>query len=145
MKFNMTVPRVCAAVGAALLGGILQVAPRQGAAADAGDAPQARHGTAGLTRTDGFVPFYWDAARGRVLIEITVLADDVLYSYTAATVPGSVEAPFDRGILKDLVIHFERAGPRVLVNQINLAYRAPEGTAARAEGVANSFPTSVLA
>jgi hypothetical protein len=100
---------------------------------------------AGLTRTDGFVPFYWDAARGRVLIEVPVFDQDVLYYVSAATGPGSVEAPFDRGVLKDLVIHFERAGPRVLVNQINLAYRAPEGPAARADGVVNSFPTSVLA
>ena len=168
MKFKMTVLRVCAAVGAAFLVLTLQAAPaqaasRQGAAADsanagdvtqarhgtaaadAGDAPPAHHGTAGLTRTDGFVPFYWDAARGRVLIEIPVFDADVLYYVSAATGPGSVEAPFDRGILKNLVIHFERAGPRVLVNQINLAYRAPGGTAARADGVVNSFPTSVLA
>ena len=105
----------------------------------------ARHGAAGLTRNEGFVPFYWDAARGRVLIEIPVFDQDVLYYVSAATGPGSVEAPFDRGILKELVIHFERAGPRVLVNEINLAYRATSGTAARAEGVASSFPTSVLA
>ena len=43
------------------------------------------------------------------------------------------------------MIHFQRSGSRVLVNQINLAYRAPRGTAARAAGVADSFPTAVLA
>ena len=65
---------------------------------------------------------------------------------SAATGPGSVEAPFDRGILKDLVIHFQRSGSRVLVNQINLRLSAlPSGTAARAAGVVDSFPTSVLA
>ena len=110
-----------------------------------GEAAPGHHGVAGLTRTDGFVPFYWDASRGRVLIEVPVFDQDVLYYVSAATGPGSVEAPFDRGVLKDLVIHFERSGPRVLVNQINLAYRAPGGTAARADGVVNSFPTSVLA
>jgi hypothetical protein len=109
------------------------------------DGSPAHHGTAGLTRTDGYVPFYWDAARGRVLMEIPVFDQDVLYYVSAATGPGSVEAPFDRGILKDLVIHFQRSGWRVLVNQINLAYRAPQGTAARAAGVVDSFPTSVLA
>jgi len=65
-------------------------------------------------------------------MEIPVFDQDVLYYVSAATGPGSVEAPFDRGILKDLVIHFQRSGSRVLVNQINLAYRAPSGTAARA-------------
>jgi Met-zincin/Domain of unknown function (DUF5117) len=108
-------------------------------------AESGRHGIAGLTRTDGFIPFYWDAAHGRVLIEVPVFDQDVLYYVSAATGPGSVEAPFDRGVLKDLVIHFERAGPRVLVNEINLAYRAPGAPASRADGVVNSFPTSVLA
>jgi hypothetical protein len=118
-------------------------AAARGAAADA--PAEVRRATAGLTRTEGYVPFYWDAARGRVLLEIPVFDEDVLYYVSAATGPGSVEAPFDRGILKQMVIHFERAGPRVLVNEINLAYRAPAATAARADGVVNSFPTSVLA
>jgi hypothetical protein len=109
------------------------------------EAAPGRHGIAGLTRTDGFVPFYWDAAHGRVLIEVPVFDQDVLYYVSAATGPGSVEAPFDRGVLKGVVIHFERGGPRVLVNQINLAFRAPGGNAARADGVVASFPTSVLA
>jgi Met-zincin/Domain of unknown function (DUF5117) len=109
------------------------------------DAAPAHHGTAGLARTDGYVPFYWDAARGRVLFEIPVFDQDVLYYVSAATGPGSVEAPFDRGILKDMVIHFQRSGPRVLVNEINLAYRATGGGVAREDGVVNSFPTSVLA
>ena len=30
--------------------------------------------TRGLERTDGFIPFFWDAARGRVLFEIPVFA-----------------------------------------------------------------------
>ena len=83
-------------------------------------------GTDGLTRIDGYVPFFWDPAQGRILIEVPVFDQDVLYYVSAATGPGSVEAPFDRGVLKDLVIHFQRSGARVLVNQINLAYRAPE-------------------
>ena len=37
--------------------------------------------------------------KGRVLIEVPVFNEDVLYYVSAATNPGSVEAPFDRGIL----------------------------------------------
>ena len=109
------------------------------------DTAPAHHGTAGLTRTDGYVPFYWDAVRGRVLLEIPVFDQDVLYYVSAATGPGSVEAPFDRGILEERVVHFQRSGPHVLVNEINLAYRATGGGAVREDGVVNSFPTSVLA
>jgi uncharacterized protein DUF4953/uncharacterized protein DUF5117 len=101
--------------------------------------------TRGLERVDGFVPFYWDAGRGRVLVEIPALGQDVLYYVSAATGAGSVELPFDRGILSSVVIRFERSGPRVLVVAQNLDYRAIGGTAAQADNVRDSFASSVLA
>ncbi|MFN2445212.1 MAG: zinc-dependent metalloprotease [Vicinamibacterales bacterium] len=101
--------------------------------------------TGGLQRVDGFVPFYWDAARGRVLIEVPGLSQDVLYYVSAASGAGSVELPFDRGILTDSVIRFERSGPRVLVVEQNLRYRAVGGDAALVENVRDSFASSVLA
>ena len=100
---------------------------------------------AGLAKNDGFVPFYWDAAAGKVLLEVPVFNEDVLYYVSAATNPGSVQAGFDRGVIYTAVIHFERSGDKVVVNQINLDYRATKGTAATAQGVRDSFPTSVLA
>lgn len=110
----------------------------------ADDAP-APKGLAGLTRTEGYVPFYWDAPKSRVLIQVPVFNQDVLYYVSAATNPGSVEVPFDRGVIESAVIHFERAGGKVLVNKINLGFRALNGSAKTQEGVADSFPTSVLA
>jgi hypothetical protein len=107
--------------------------------------PPAKSGVAGLTRTEGYVPFYFDGAKGRVLLEVPVFDQDVLYYVSAATNPGSVEAPFDRGIIVSSVIHFERSGGKVVVNQINLAYRATHGSPKTQEGVADSFPSSVLA
>jgi hypothetical protein len=101
--------------------------------------------TAGLQRTDGYVPFYWDNARGRVLIEIPAFNEDVLYYVSAASGGGSVEMSFDRGIMGTSVIHFQRSGPRVLVTEQNLSYRAPGGHAALVENVRDSFPSSVLA
>jgi len=101
--------------------------------------------TRGLQRVEGFIPFYWDAARGRVLFEIPAFDQDVLYYVSAATGAGSVEMPFDRGILSSIVIRFERSGPRVLVVAQNLDYRAIGGTAAQVENVRDSFASSVLA
>lgn len=101
--------------------------------------------TAGLQRQDGFVPLYWDAARGRVLVEVPVFDRDVLYYVSAASGAGSVELPFDRGILTTDVIHFQRSGPRVLVVAQNLRYRAVGGSAAQLDNVRDSFATSVLA
>ena len=121
------------------------LSPAAHAARAAGDdtAP-AKHGTAGLTRADGYVPFWFDP-KGRVLMEVPVFNEDVLYYVSAATNPGSVEAPFDRGIIFSSVIHFERSGAKVIVNQINLGFRAVNGSPKTQEGVADSFPTSVLA
>jgi hypothetical protein len=101
--------------------------------------------TGGAPRADGFVPFYWDTSRGRVLIEIPVFGEDVLYYVSAASGAGSVELPFDRGILSSGVIRFERSGPRVLVVQQNLDYRAVGGTPAQVDNVRDSFASSVLA
>ena len=108
-------------------------------------APTMAERTKGLQRTDGFIPFYWDAARGRVLFEIPAFGQDVLYYVSAATGAGSVEMPFDRGILSSIVIRFERSGGRVLVVAQNLDYRAVGGSAAQAENVRDSFASSVLA
>ena len=80
--------------------------------------------TAGLQRSDGFVPFYWDEARGRVLMEVPAFGEDVLYYVSAASGGGSVEMSFDRGIMSSSVIHFQRSGPRVLVVEPALVFRA---------------------
>ncbi|MGQ0734437.1 MAG: zinc-dependent metalloprotease [Acidobacteriota bacterium] len=101
--------------------------------------------TGGLQRADGFVPFYWDAARGRVLMEIPAFDQDVIYYISAASGGGSVEMSFDRGILDTSVIHFHRSGPRVLVVEQNLRYRAVGGAAALVENVRDSFASSVVA
>ena len=45
----------------------------------AADEPPAAKGMAGLPRTEGYVPFYWDAPRSRVLIEVPLFNKDVLY------------------------------------------------------------------
>ena len=126
---------------------LLIVAALAAPAIDAQQAPATRIAdrTGGVQRTDGFIPFYWDAARGRVLIEIPSFGEDVLYYVSAATGAGSVELPFDRGILTSGVIRFERSGPRVLVVQQNLDYRAVGGSPAQVENVRDSFASSVLA
>ncbi len=100
---------------------------------------------AAIPRTEGFIPFMWDAAKGRVLLEIATFDQDVLYYVSAASGGGSVELPFDRGILDTQVIRFQRVGGRVLVVAQNTDFRAPLGDAAQQEGVTDSFPTSLLA
>lgn len=94
--------------------------------------------------SDGFIPLQWDAARGKLLLQVPAFDQDVLYYVSAATGGGSVELPFDRGVMDTVVIRFQRVGNKVLVVETNTAYRATSG-GAQAVGVADSFPTSVLA
>lgn len=99
-----------------------------------------------LQRIDGYVPMYWDAARGRMLLEIPKLNDDLLYFAGIAKGIGSVTLGVDRGAsYASTVIYFERAGPRVQIVQRNLKFRALQGNAALKRGLEDSFASSVLA
>lgn len=102
-------------------------------------------GSVATTRMDGFIPLIWDAAKGRMLLEISAFDQDILYYVSAATGGGSVELPLDRGIMYSSVIRFQRVGAKVLVTEVNQDYRSLNGDGAHARGVAESFPTSVLA
>lgn len=99
-----------------------------------------------LERHDGYVPFYWDAARGRLLFEIPKLNEDLLYFAGAGKGIGSVELGVDRGAsYASTVIYFDRVGPRVQIVQRNLKFRALQGNAALQKGMEESFASSVLA
>jgi hypothetical protein len=97
-------------------------------------------------RHDGFIPFYWDAAKGRVLFEIPKLNEDLLYFVGIGKGIGSVQLGVDRGASDiSTVIAFERVGPKVQVIQRNLAFRSLNGNAALQEGMEESFASSVIA
>jgi hypothetical protein len=101
--------------------------------------------TAGLEKQEGYIPFWWDEAGGKVYLELSLFDADVLYYVSAATGGGSVELGLDRGLMDSTVIHFQRSGPRVLVVQQNVTYNAHGGSDAAARNVADAFPTAVLA
>jgi hypothetical protein len=102
--------------------------------------------TQGLTRVDGFIPFYWDAQRGRLLFEIARFDRDILYFTGVSKGVGSVELGVDRGSGGgSAVIRFQQSGPRVLVIQQNLRFRAPSGTPEARKVMEDSFASSVIA
>jgi hypothetical protein len=92
-----------------------------------------------------YMPVSIDAAKGRVLLTLPALDTDVLYYVGLATGGGSVELPFDRGIVDSAVIRFRRVGAKILVEEQNLAFRSLTGDAAHKAGVAASFPSAILA
>ena len=101
--------------------------------------------TAGLQKMEGYVPLYWDAANGKMLMEISRLNTEFLYQISLTTGVGSNPLGLDRGQLGGShVVRFERIGPKVLLVQSNYRYRALSPDAAERRAVQESFAQSVL-
>ena len=116
---------------------------QQGAAQPASSISQR---TTGLERREGYLPFYLDGARGRVLLEVPKLNADLLYYVQVAKGIGNVDLGVDRGAGgASKVLYFERQGNRALLVERNLRFRALGGNAALQEGIEQSFASSVLA
>jgi uncharacterized protein DUF4953/uncharacterized protein DUF5117 len=101
--------------------------------------------TAGLQKLDGYVPLYWDAAGGKLLMEISRFNTEFLYQISLTTGVGSNPLGLDRGQLgRSHVVRFEEIGPRVLLTELNYRYRAISTDPAERRAVEESFGQSVL-
>ncbi len=99
-----------------------------------------------LSRHDGFLPYYWDARKGQLLLEVSRWNEDFLYGAGLAGGAGLLDVSLDRGQLGDLgICRFERAGPRVLLHQKQATHRSGVADGERARVVEESFPSAVLA
>src|SRR5262245_11124936 len=124
---------------------LLPLSARPAAAAES-PLPTITQHTAGLERHDGFLPYYWDARKGQLLLEVAPGGDGLLYGAGLAGGAGLLEASLDRGQLGRLgLCRFERVGPRVLLRQLQTAHRGDSKDAERRRVVEESFPSSVLA
>ncbi len=94
----------------------------------------------------GFLPLYWDESLGKLWLEVARFDADLLYVDSLPTGIGSNDIGLDRGQLgRARVVRFTRSGPRVLLVEQNLAFRAELGSVAEQEAVRESFAQSVLA
>lgn len=106
--------------------------------------------TAGMKHLDGFLPLDWDARAGRLYLEIPHLSPDgkspdLLYTNSLPFGTGSNDLGLDRGqVSKGRIVRFERSGPKVLLVERNMAFRASSPDAAEQLAVTQSFPDSVL-
>ncbi|HKC84048.1 MAG TPA: DUF5117 domain-containing protein, partial [bacterium] len=99
-----------------------------------------------LARHDGFLPYYWDARKGQLLIEVSRWNEEFLYGSGLAGGAGLLDVSLDRGQLGELgVTRFERAGPRVLLHQRQTTHRSDAASAETARVAEESFPSAVLA
>jgi hypothetical protein len=99
-----------------------------------------------ISRHDGFLPFYWDARKGQLLLEIPPGLGEFLYGSGLAGGGGTLDISLDRGQFGELgVCRFERSGPRVLLHQKQMTHRSGSPDRERTRVVEESFPSAVLA
>lgn len=94
----------------------------------------------------GFFTYYYDESTDDIFLEVDKLNYDFLYMQALATGIGSNDIGLDRGQLGDQrVLHFEKAGPKLLLIQKNLKYRSTSDNKAENRSIEEAFAQSVLA
>ena len=98
-----------------------------------------------LQKIDGFMPLYWDAKGGKMLLEISRFNREFLYQVSLPAGLGSNPIGLDRGQLgRTFVVYFERVGNKILMIQPNYRYRALSDDEAERKAVEDSFARSVI-
>ncbi|MGH8094413.1 MAG: zinc-dependent metalloprotease [Chthoniobacterales bacterium] len=108
--------------------------------------------TRGMQAMPGYFNLYWDARSGKVWLEIARFDSEFLYVPSLAAGIGSNDIGLDRGEFGDLddmispehLVKFERVGPKVLLVEQNLAYRAETKNPDEKRSVEEAFAQSIL-
>lgn len=94
---------------------------------------------------EGFVDIWWDDATGRMLMRVDELDTPFLYQSSLPRGVGSNDIGLDRGQLGDTkIVRFLRSGPKVLLVEDNLKFRASSDNRDERQAVAESFARSVI-
>ncbi|HKW65504.1 MAG TPA: zinc-dependent metalloprotease [Candidatus Acidoferrum sp.] len=101
--------------------------------------------TAGMQKLAGYFNLYWDAKQGKLWLEIDKWGTEFLYQSGLPAGIGSNDIGLDRGQLgATRIVRFDRSGPKVLLMQENLEYRAVSNDADERRAVHDSFAESAL-
>jgi hypothetical protein len=112
---------------------------------DAAQTPTIGEKTAGAQKLPGYFNLYWDAKQGKLWLEIDKWSTEFLYQSGLPAGVGSNDIGLDRGQLGGTaIVRFERSGPKVLLIEENLEYRAVTNDADERRAVHDSFAESAL-
>ena len=93
----------------------------------------------------GYFDLYWDDGKGRLIIRIDDFDEPFLYQSSMARGVGSNDLGLDRGQLgATRVVEFQRSGPKILLIENNLDYRAQSDNVDERAAVDESFARSVV-
>ncbi len=98
-----------------------------------------------MQQLSGYFDLYWDEAKGRLIVRIDEFEAPFLYQSSMARGVGSTDLGLDRGQLgATRVVEFQRSGPKILLIEDNLRYRAISDNADEQAAVEESFARSVV-
>ncbi len=141
--------RMFCAIGAlVILAGTIGACVMARAAAGQGTPAQSANiaeKTKDAQRLTGYFNLYWDAKAGKLWLEIDKWGTEFLYQSSLPAGVGSNDIGLDRGQLGvTRIVRFERSGPKVLLVQENLNFRAVSDDKDEKRAVHDSFAESVI-
>jgi len=115
------------------------------ASPDSTQTPSIAEKTSGMQKLAGYFNLYWDAKQGKLWLEIDKWNEEFLYQSGLSAGIGSNDIGLDRGQLGETrIVRFDRSGPKILLVQENLDYRAVSNDADERRAVHDSFAESAL-
>ena len=99
----------------------------------------------GMKKFPGFFEFYYDEKQDKIHLVIDKFETEFLYVESLTAGIGSNDIGLDRNQLgRERVVKFQHRGPKVLLTEINLRYRAISENSAERKAVEEAFAQSVL-
>ena len=94
---------------------------------------------------EGFIDTWWDEETGRMLVRVDEFDVPFIYQTSLPRGVGSNDLGLDRGQLgATKIVRFMRSGPKILLVEDNLQYRARSDNADERQAIAESFARSVI-
>ncbi len=94
---------------------------------------------------EGLFDFYYDQDNDKIFLEVDKLDHEFLYVYSLSSGIGSNDIGLDRGQLgNEQVVHFKKAGNKLLLVQPNLKFRALTDNALEKKSIEQAFAKSIL-
>lgn len=101
--------------------------------------------TKNMKRFDGFFTFWWDAANGKIWLQVDQLDKEFLYVNSLPAGLGSNDIGLDRGLIGDTrVVFFHKVGKKLFLTEPNYSYRASSADKNEQRAVTESFAQSTI-
>lgn len=124
---------------------VLLIATSFSFAVSTANADDAAFSLADYEAHEGFIDVFWDDRGGRMLMRVAEFDEPFIYQSSLPRGVGSNDIGLDRGQLgATKVVRFIRSGPKILLVEDNLGFRASGDNEAERQAVLESFARSVI-